>query len=331
MANRFLVAIVIGGLLAIGAGCGGTDDESVFMPTPTQGPPTPTPLPICEGIVVPPGLGCRAFTWQQPESNPNAGTQLFTTLPGVGGAGFVFLPALAPNGIDPGGNFIDLPPGLALVAQGFPDAIDGTVEVRVELKAQDQLAPGFVVIGIKPILDYICLKIELETQEGTLFCDADDTGGVDTRITAATGITSPLEDVIEFPVGDSTPAGSLVLRVRQQQGRIKQSSSPNYETCFTLPECPGPDEPVDNEDDRRFDCYRPAQDVIYTTGTAFGMKGLTPLLNADGGEGVSGEPFECGLAWTVTDGPGMLVQGLVDNDANAPPPRDVATALRISD
>jgi hypothetical protein len=31
------------------------------------------------------------------------------------------------------------------------------------------------------------------------------------------------------------------------------------------------------------------------------------------------------------DGPGQLVQGLADNDSLAPPPSDVATALRIDD
>lgn len=316
MANRFQVAIILGGLLAIGIGCGGTDDESRLMPTPTQGPPTPTPLPICRGVDVPTGgLGCRPFTWTQPISSNNSGTQLFSTVPSTGG--FDFLPSLVPNGIDPGGSFIDLPPGLALVG-GLTDPETGVTAVTIGVAEENQPVPGFVIIGIKPILDYICLKIELETVRGELYCDGNDTQGIDTRITAEAGVTPQEDDVLEFPIGDSTAAGGLFLRVIQQQGRILQASDPRYETCFNLPEC---------EPGQRFDCYRPAQEVAFTTGTAFGMKGDTPLLNANGEPGLSGEPFSC-AAWTETDGPGQIVQGLADFDIVG---GNVATALRIDD
>ncbi len=322
MANRFWVAILIAGLISAGIGCGATDDEDVFVPTPTQGPPTPTPLPICEGIEVPSGLGCRAFTWQQPVSSISSGTQLFVTLPPApGGTMFNFLPALVDNGVDPGIIFSDLPPGIALVADGFPDPLTGTVGVTIGVKPEDQLEPGFVIIGIKPLLDYICLKIDLESIQGTLYCNGSDSEGVDTRVTAAGGITSAADDVFEIPLGDSAPPGSLLLRFSQQQGRIIQGEAARYESCFELPEC-GPGE--------RFACYRPQQQVAFTTGTAFGLKGATPLLNAELTEGITGEPFDCN-AWTQSDGPGQLVQGLVDNDMSAPPPNDVATALRLGD
>lgn len=321
MAYRVLAAVLVLGVLTVGIGCGGTDDESVFFPTPTQGPPTPTPLPICQGLDVPAGLGCRPFTWTQPENNNNSPSQLFVTLPLPDAGGFNFLPGLAASGIDPGPNSPDLPPGLALVAQGFPDPITGEVGVKIELTEENQLAPGFAVIGLKPFLGYVCLKIELATVEGTLFCNESTSPGVDMRITAATGVTPTSDDLIELRLGDTAPRGSLFLKVIQQQGRIDQSSDPRYATCFTLPEC-GPGE--------RFDCYRPAQETAFTTGTAFGMKGITPLLNAEGGEGISGEQFDC-TNWEMVDGPGQLVQGLVDNDTLAPPPSDVATALRIDD
>ncbi len=317
MANRTLLALIVGCMLAAGIGCGGTDDESQLNPTPTQGPPTPTPLPICQGLSVPAGLGCRAFTWNQPEASNSSGTQLFSTLPDEATGGFNFLPSLVGNGIDPGGNFDDLPPGLALLA-GLQDPITGIAPVTIGLSEEDQPVPGFVIIGIKPLLDYICLKIDLETVQGELYCNGSDSAGIDTRITAPAGITPQSDDVIEIGLGDATLPGGLLLRVTQQQGRILQASDPRYETCFDLPEC---------EPGQRFDCYRPRQEVAYTTGTAFGMKGDTPLLDAQGEMGLAGEPFDC-LAWTQVDGPGQLVQGLADFDALG---GNVATALRIDD
>jgi len=313
MSNRILLGL-FAALLASSIGCGGTNDEKNFFPTPTQGPPTPTPLPICRGIPVPPGLGCRPFTWNQPTTSTTSGTQLFSTLP-IPSGGFNFLPSLLGNGIDPGGAFDELPPGMALIA-GVPDA-DGVASVTFAVAEENQLEPGFLIIGVKPILDYICLKIELATIEGTLYCDGTEEG-LDTRITAAAGITPSEDDVIELGLGGPSPPGSAFFKVVQQQGRISQGSDPRYETCFTLPEC-GPGE--------RFDCYRPAQEVGFTTTTVFGMKGDTPLLNADGGEGISGEPFNC-ADWTTVDGPGQLAQGLVDFDTAG---GNVATALRIDD
>lgn len=318
MAKQFLIAVFVGALLAIGSGCGGHDDESIFMPTPTQGPPTPTPLPLCEGLNVPPGLGCRPFAWQEPDSSNNSPTQLFSTLPTADPNVFNFLPSLAPAGIDPGGNFIDLPPGVALVADGFPDPVSQIVGVNIDILPQNQPIPGFVIIGLKPLLDYICLKIELESVEGKLYCGGSTEEGIDTRITAAAGVTPAEDDVIEFPLGNSAPPGSLFLKFRQQQGRIPQGARARYENCFTLPECaPG----------QRLDCYRVVQEVAFTTGTAFGMKGTTPLLNSQLTPGLSGEPFNCS-AWETPGGPGMLVQGLVDFDNIG---GNVATALRISD
>ncbi len=315
MANRFLAAVLIGGM-AVAIGCGGTDDESVFLPTPTQGPPTPTPLPICRGVDIPAGLGGRPFTWTQPEASDFSGSQLFATLPRADGT-FNFFPVAAAGGLDPGGRFIDVPPGMCLVA-GQPDQ-DGVATVTIGVAEENQLAPGFLVIGVKPISDYICFKLDLATVEGTLYCNGSDTQGVDTRITAGPGVTSPEEDVIEFDLGDSASAGSVILKVIQQQGRIRQSSDPRYETCFTLPEC-GPGE--------RLDCYRPRQLVGFTTGTVFGTKGLTPLLNAEGGEGLAGESFDC-ASWTTVDGPGQLVEGLADFEPLAG--GDFTTAFRIDD
>ncbi len=317
MVYRFLVVMIIGGVLAAGIGCGQSDDESRLMPTPTQGPPTPTPLPICQGVDIPNGLGCRAFTWTQPESGNTSGSQLFSTLPQPGG--FNFLPSLFPEGLDPGGNFMDLPPGLALLA-GVPDPVTGIADVTIGVADQFQMEPGFIIIGMKPFLDYICLKVEIASVQGQLFCNGSDTQGIDTRITSAAGITPQDEDVLEFPLGDTTLPGGLFLRVTQQQGRIMQASDPRYETCFNLPEC-GPGE--------RFDCYRPVQEVAFTTGTVFGSKGDTPLWAGPGGpEGLSGEPFDCGAGWTQTDGPGQLVQGLADFDETG---GNVATAFRIDD
>lgn len=326
MANRFLVATLIGAVLALGVGCGGTDDESVLNPTPTQGPPTPTPLPICRGLEAPAGgLGCRAFTWQQPAASATAPTQLFTTLPTGNPSTFIPLTTLADNGVDPGPNFRELPPGFALLA-GVPDPVTGQAEVTIGVLPENQLDPGFFILGIKPVLDYICLKLDLATVEGTLYCDGDERG-VDTRITGPAGLISQDEMVItplvdEERFGDPAPAGALLLRVVQQLGRIDQGSDPRYETCFTLPEC---------EEGQVKDCYRPRQEVIFTTGTAFGMKGATPMLDSDLEEGVTGEPFECGVGWTMSDGPGRLVQGLIDYDTNAAPTFDVSTALRLAD
>lgn len=321
MAIRHLVATLVGAVLAFGIGCGGTDDDIVFYPTPTQGPPTPTPLPICRGLEPPSGLGCRPFTWEQPGSSDDPGTQLFTTL--AGGSGFTVLPALAANGLDPGGNFVDLPPGIALVA-GEPDA-DGRASVTIGLTPENQMEPGYLVIGIKPLIDYICFKIDLETVTGTLYCDGDERG-VDTRVTGPAGIITqdqmiiePLSDEDRF--GDPAPPGSILMKMTQQLGRIRQSSDPRYETCFTLPEC---------EVGEVLDCYRPRQEILFTTGKAFGMKGETPMLNVMLTEGVPGEPFDCNT-WTTTDGPGRLVQGFIDRDTNAPPTFDVTTALRIDD
>ena len=320
MAYRVLAAILVLGVLTLGIGCGGTDDESVFFPTPTQGPPTPTPLPICQGLEIPAGLGCRPFTWMQPENNNDSPTQLFITLPLPNAGGFNFLPAMNNNGLDPGPNFPDLPPGIALLA-GSPDPVTGEAPVTIGVTEENQLEPGFVIIGVKPILDYFCIKIDLATVEGTLFCNEGSSPGVDMRVTAETGFTPFEEDVIELRLGDTAAQGSLFLKFIQQTGRIRQSSDPRYPTCFDLPEC---------EPGQQFDCYRPAVETALTSGTAFAMKGNTPLLNGDGGEGVSGEPFDCNN-WTQVDGPGRLVQALVENDPTAPPPSDVTTALRIAD
>ncbi len=320
MANRLLLAVIIGGVLAAGAGCGATDDESRLMPTPTQGPPPPTPLPVCQGldIPLPPALGCRAFTWTQPEIGNVSGSQLFTTLPSPGG--FSLLPSLINNGIDPGVNFVDVPPGLALLG-GLEDPMTGVAKVTIGVSEEDQLEPGFVIIGMKAIIDYVCLKIELATVQGDLFCNGRDTQGIDTRITARSGITAQEDDLLEFPIGGTTAPGGLLLRVVQQQGRINEASDPRYETCFKLPEC-GPDE--------RIDCYRPRQNVAFTTGTVFGMKGDTPLLSADGSEGISGEPFDCSK-WQQTDGQGQLVQGFAELDESTATQIDAAAAFRIDD
>lgn len=318
MAKRFLMVAMASALLVAGVGCGGTDDESIFQPTPTQGPPTPTPLPLCDGLDVPSGLGCRAFAWRQPESSTTSPSQLFTTLPGNPAGTFDFLPAMAPNGLDPGGNFIDLPPGLALIADGFPDPVTGEVGVKIDVLEENQREPGYFIIGVKPILHYVCLKIELESVEGTLYCAGSTTEGVDTRVTAAAGETDPADDAIELGLGDSSPPGSLLLKFRQQQARIQQANDPRYGRCFELPDCqPG----------ELSDCYRAVQEVAFTTGRAFGMKGTTPLLDASGMEGMPGEPFNCNT-WTTPGGPGRIVQGLVEFDRDI---GNVATALRLSE
>ncbi len=316
MVQRFLLSVLMSSIVGI-IGCGATDDEGVRKPTPTQGPPTPTPLPICQGLDVPPGLGARAFTWEQPGGGNDAGTQLFSTLPAGEGV-FAFLPSLQSGfGLDPGGNTTGRPPGFCLLA-GAPDA-NGVASVTIGVTEENQLIDGHFVIGIKPILDYICLKIELESVDGKLYCQGRDEG-IDTRTTAAAGVTPFEDDVLEFSLGDSAPAGSLELRVRQQQGRINNFGPTQvYQSCVDLPEC-GPGE--------RFNCYRPEAEVSYTTGTVLGMKGDTPLLGPDlMTPGISGEPFDCD-AWTTTDGPGRFAQGLVDFDATG---GDVATALRIDD
>lgn len=319
--NRFLAAALLGVFALFGIGCGGTDDESIFYPTPTQGPPTPTPLPICRGLEPPSGLGCRPFTWNQPDSSTDPASQLFLTLPGQGG--FNVLPGLEPNGIDPGGRFLELPPGIALIA-GTPDP-EGRAAVTIGVTEENQMEPGYLVIGTKPLLDYICFKIDLETVSGTLYCNGD-ARGVDTRVTGPAGditqddmVIEPATDEERF--GEPAPPGAILLRFVQQLGRIRQASNPRYETCFTLPEC-GPGE--------NRDCYRPRQEVMFTTGTAFGMKGATPLLNPALTEGVTGEPFDCG-SWTSADGPGRLVQGFIETDIAAAPTFDVSAALRLDD
>ena len=322
MAKRLLVRVFLSTLAGavVALGCGATDDEGTRRPTPTQGPPTPTPLPICQGIDVPAGLGARAFTWKQP-GGADAGTQLFTTLPSEGGS-FGVLPSLADSGLDPGGRTMGIPPGFCLTA-GLQDA-EGIADVKIGVTPENQLIPGHFVIGLKPLLDYICLKIELDTVQGKLFCNGSTSVGVDTRTTALAGVTRSTDDVVENMIGDSAPPGSMILIVQQQLGRINNDGPQQlFANCADLPPC-ATGEGVGE----RFNCYRPTEEVAYTTGTVFGMKGSTPLLAPDETTmGTTGEPFDCS-AWTETDGPGQLALGLIDFDTLG---GDVSNGLRIDD
>jgi hypothetical protein len=214
------------------------------------------------------------------------------------------------------------PAGLSIVLESFqlvasaPDA-NGVAQVRLVGPPFDE--QGRVIMRIKPILDFICLRFDPETSTGVLYCNGSSGIGVDTSTTAPAGVAPPSATVREFDLGDSSPPGSMILRVVQQQARINEGPDANPQTCSILPDCaPG----------ETRNCYEPPFEVAWTTGTAFATKGETDLLVVGSeGLGVTGQPFDCDN-WQVEDGPGRLVQGLVDFDPIA---SNVASGVAVSD
>ncbi len=144
----------------------------------------------------------------------------------------------------------------------------------------------------------LCWRLE-PAEGGFIACN----GGrpVDTILTEQGGATPPPAD-FRTEQGNPGPAGSALLWVRRQ---ITDTQPPGTDcTTVDFDQAAGP--PVL---------------TAFTTGTASVTKGSKQLT-------MSGEPFDCSQ-WTVSDGPGMLVNTFTGFDTRAG--GDVANVLRLAD
>ncbi len=121
-----------------------------------------------------------------------------------------------------------------------------------------------------------------------------------------------------------------MLRFSYQLARGAEGDDAAAERCLEFPACaPCPTFPDCDPVVFFKNCYQPVEEGVFTTGTAFVMKGGVDLqVPGASRPGVTGEPFDC-ETWQLGDGPGRLVLGLADFDDTVA--LDTAAALRLSD
>jgi len=314
-------ALVLATSLAFG--CGDFQDD--FRPTPTPAPtstrdPNAPPTPSCgvEG-----GLpGCRNFTWAN-FAPGNSSPSIF-----LGSTEKAGDPGNVGANLNPGNPFTD---SSFFLHAGTPDE-NGVAEVRLAPRGDDNPP---VHVFAKLLVDALCIRIYPETFSGELYCNGREGQGVDVMLTAPGGPYRrdlPRDEQLETSLGASAPEGSMAVRFMFQQARAAEGADASPKRCLEFPECPAacpefPECPVGEFKN----CYQPLQEGVFTTGTAFVLKGDVDL-QAPGNPlppaGLTGEPFDC-ASWQVGDGPGRIVIPLTDYDDLLA--KDTAAGLRLSD
>jgi hypothetical protein len=142
----------------------------------------------------------------------------------------------------------------------------------------------------------LCLRLLAAGSSGRIDCD----GGTpfDITLTAASGPDAPVPPAQTGQGSDSGP-GAAELSVMQSIAELTAFSAA-CDATVTFPE---------------------PSTSIYTTGTFTATKGARTLAK-------HGENFDC-ATWTMTDGPGMLVNGVVAYEQRAG--GDSASATRLAD
>ena len=142
----------------------------------------------------------------------------------------------------------------------------------------------------------LCVRLQASGSSGLIDCN----GGtpLNVSVTAAAGQNAPPVTPITGQGADSGP-GAAELRVMESIAELTSFDA----ACDATVTYPAPTQ------------------YIYTTATYTAMKGTKTLVK-------SGENFDC-ANWTMTDGVGMLVAGIVAYDSRAG--GDSASATRLAD
>lgn len=142
----------------------------------------------------------------------------------------------------------------------------------------------------------LCIRLLASGSSGRIDCDGGTPFNI--SLTAAAGQNAPVPTPITGQGTDSGP-GAAELTVMQSIAELTSFDA----ACDATVTYPTPSQ------------------YVYTTATYTATKGTRTLVK-------SGESFDC-ANWTMTDGPGMLVAGIVAYDTRAG--GDSASATRLAD
>lgn len=264
--------------------------------TRTAGGPTPTFTPT----TIAAGLGDRVFTIREDSGAPAPDPR----------TGF-FSSGL--NGYSVSERFSSGP--IVLTAEA-PNA-SGVAQLRLK---QDAYFKVFIKLGAS----ILCVKWVAQGSRGSIDCNGGTAYGV--TMTEPAGASPP--GVPMTGVGGDSGPGAANLFVRQVIAEIENRCPTGGGTCTitgsrctTNAECA----PVTIDDSGACDATtvfdNAGLDVVYTTANFLGTKG-TRTFNKNG------ESFSC-EAWTMSDGPGMLVTSLLAVDERAG--GSSANGIRVAD
>ncbi len=156
---------------------------------------------------------------------------------------------------------------------------------------------AFYAVNLPPGGTTLCNHVIAAGSSGMIDCDGGTALGV--RLVEPGGVTPP--GTPETGLGADAGPGAVQLNVMQAVAEIENIAAPcNAET-------PG---------------FADAIQAIYTTANYYAEKGIVSAEK-------DGENFSCD-EWTTTDGPGMLVTGVVASDPRVPG-GNVANITRLAD
>ncbi|HSP97082.1 MAG TPA: hypothetical protein VL049_07535 [Candidatus Dormibacteraeota bacterium] len=170
-------------------------------------------------------------------------------------------------------------------------ALDGNGIATLSLKED-----AYFKVNIPAGATVLCIRMLASGSSGRIDCNGGTPFNI--SLTAAAGPDAPVPTPITGQGTDSGP-GSAELRVGQSIAELTAFT----DTCDASVTFPA------------------ATQTIYTTATFTATKGTKVLAK-------TGEPFDC-AHWTMTDGPGMLVTGVVATDSRAG--GDAANITRLAD
>lgn len=264
--------------------------------TRTVGPATPT----FTATTVPVGLGDRVFTIREDSGAPAPDPRTGFFSSGLSGfsvserftAGPIVITADAPNA-------------------------NGVAQLRLK---QDAYFKVYIKLGAT----ILCVKWVAQGSRGSIDCNGGTAYGV--TLTEAAGNTPPGVPVTS--VGSDSGPGAANLFVRQVISEIHNQCPTGGGTC-TVSGTPCVDSndciPTNINDSKACDATtvfdNTGLDVVYTTANFLGTKGNRTFNK-------NGESLSCDM-WTTTDGPGMLVTGLLAVDERAG--GTSANGIRVAD
>jgi hypothetical protein len=276
-----------------------TVTRTVAAATPTATRTAAAATPTFTATTAPAGLGDRVFTIREDSAvAPDPRTGFFSS----GLSGFSVAERFTSGPI--------------VITADAPNA-SGVAQLRLK---QDAYFKVFIKLGNT----ILCVKWVAQNSRGTMDCN----GGTAYGVTLTEPANESPPGVPMTGVGSDSGAGAANLFFRQvisEVGNVCPMGGGNCTVtgtpCTTNTECI----PASIDDSKACDATTvfdgTGLDVVYTTANFRGMKGTRTFIK-------NGENFSCSM-WTMTDGPGMLVTGLLAVDERAG--GTSANGIRVAD
>jgi hypothetical protein len=261
---------------------------TVVPATATRTPTTPTPTPTATPLTGA-GLGDRVFTIRTDSQYP-------PMPPNDPRSGFF---ASGLGGLSVSDKFTE---GPLVLAAGVPNA-SGVATVRLKQDA-------YFKINVPPGNTTLCVKMVAAGSSGSIDCDGGTPYGVE--LIELPGNTPPSVPVTGR--GTDSGAGAAQLTVMQAITEVgNQCNDTTHKCTITNTACTRASECI-NDFNTTMPCdattvFTTPVSAVYTTANFLAKKGVAQVSK-------NGENFDC-ANWTMTNGAGMLVTGVVAVDERA--------------